>query len=74
MALKRLYDTSVQFKNDLAVLRGSIKQLNSKNQAYSVKCEQFENELDQLLTLNKNLQDAKKVEGPKTVSARLELD
>ena len=28
--LKKLYDASVGFKNDLANLRGSIKNLNSK--------------------------------------------
>ena len=39
--LKKLYDASVAFKNDLANLRGSIKNLNSKSQVYSNKCADF---------------------------------
>ena len=56
--LKRLYDASVAFKNDLANLRGSIKNLNSKSQAYSIKCSDFQCELDSLFEMNKHVQSA----------------
>ena len=72
--MKKLYDASVAFKNDLANLRGSIKALNAKTQAYSSKCNNFGNELDQLFLLNKRLQEERKKEGPRSASMRLELD
>ena len=72
--LKKLYDASVAFKNDLANLRGSIKTLNAKTQAYGSKCNNFGNELDQLFQMNRRLQEERKKEGPKSVSVRLELD
>ena len=53
--LKKLYDSSVGFKNDLANLRGSIKNLNSKTQAYSGKCTDLQNELDSLFEMNKQV-------------------
>ena len=55
--LKRLYDASVTFKNDLANLRGNIKSLNAKTNSYSSKCDDFHNELDQLFQMNKTMQE-----------------
>ena len=72
--LKKLYDASVSFKNNLATLRGNIKSLNAKTTSFTKNCDDFQRELDQLLDLNKQLQEEKKKEGPKSVSKKLDLD
>ena len=72
--LKKLYDASVAFKNDLANLRGSIKSLNSRTTAYSNKVDSFQGELDSLFEMNKRLQEERKREGPKSASVRMDLD
>ena len=72
--LKRLYDASVSFKNDLASLRGNIKLLNKKTKAMTGKCSDFQGELDSLFELNKQLVEERKCEGTNTTAVRLDLN
>ena len=44
--LKKLYDASVSFKNNLATLRGNIKSLNAKTTSFTKNCDDFQRELD----------------------------
>ena len=48
--------------------------MNQKSSNFNQKCDAFKNEMDQLFELNRQLQDEKRKEGPRSVSVRLELD
>ena len=69
--LKELYDASVDFKNDLASLRSQIKSATNKSAAHNHKCEDFQNELDKMFELNRELQQRSKAKESMRVAERL---